>query len=255
MTAFLGIEVFLGGRATPSLHLDPQSGIPGYLLAFLLLYTAGLCVLLWVARKMRRRYPVAKGVLSAGFVLGSVLAYLTGQRGEFLLYLLLLGALVFCASGDILLGIANKSHSKVRAKPFVAGSLCFLLAHLFFCTLFFTEAAFRPLDLIFPAVLVALLFYLSKKGKIRLKKMWPLGYSYTALVGLMASKAVICGFRVGILSGLGLFTAVGAVLFLVSDVILLFLYFGVKRLHWLRTGNLITYYSGIALIGLSAHWY
>lgn len=217
-------------------------------------YAVGLGAVLWVARHAKHWYALAKGVLSSLFVAVSLLAYYSGGKKSPDAYEMLLIALALCAVGDVMLGIANRTKT-VRARPFVAGTLSFLCAHVCFCALFLRLSPFRIFDLALPAVLVFALWRLERRGSIRLKKMRPLGYLYTALVGLMTSKAISVGVAAGLSSPLGALTVAGGVLFLFSDYVLMFLYFGVVRRRWLRTANLTTYYIGIFLLALSARWY
>ncbi|MDL2325048.1 lysoplasmalogenase [Ruminococcaceae bacterium OttesenSCG-928-A16] len=218
------------------------------------LYLIGLGVLLWVTRYKRRAYARAKGALSCLFVVASLLAFWLGSPVVFSGFWLLLVALVLCMAGDILLGLANRTKVP-RAKPFAGGAASFLLAHVFFCLLLYQGAPLHPVDFILPALLVLALFLLGKADAVRLKKMWLMGYVYTFTVGLMACKAVQVAIKVWpALPFASALLALGAILFLISDIILLFLYFGTIRHKWMRYANLSTYYVGIYLIALTAYW-
>lgn len=206
------------------------------------LYLAALIALLWVAKRSRKWYALAKGLCSALFVGTAVLVWLAGGRQAPVYFGLMLAALLLCASGDVLLGAANSRANHVRKGPFLAGAGLFTLAHGVFCVLFMMITPFRWVDLLAPVALVLVLWGLERKKLIRLKKIRPLGYFYTFMVGLMAWKAVATALPIVI---------AGACLFLVSDVILLFLYFGTQRRAWYRTANLTTYYIGVYLLAWS----
>lgn len=218
------------------------------------LYIAGLAMLLLVAKRYRGRYALAKGICSLLFVAAGVLAWTLGPGGSWQRFALLLAALVLCAFGDVLLGVANKASQHPDKRYFIAGALSFAAAHVLFVLLFAALAPFRWYDWAPSLLLVGILLVLDKKDKVRLKKMRPLAYVYTALIGLMFWKAV-GGLLFTAAPGPGaVVICVGAALFLLSDVILLFLYFGVRRFKWLRSANLLTYYVGIYLLSLSAFW-
>lgn len=234
-----------------------ESGVVGHMDGWMLgaaaLYTAGFYVLLRTVRHNRQRYPVVKGIQSSLFVAVGVLSWLTGQHHAPAVFSLLLGGLLACALGDVLLGVANRT-PQVRARPFLAGTLCFLLAHLLFCAAFAPGAPAAWWDVL-PAVGVAAWLRVQEaRGWIRLKKMRVLGYTYALLVGYMCTRAVRCGLASAAPAFTWL-TCAGAVLFLLSDTVLLYLYFGTWRPRWLRTANLASYYTGILLLALSTHWY
>lgn len=219
------------------------------------LYPAALAWLLWVAHRKRAQYALAKGLCSALFLLCAALAWRAGARQQPAQFALLLGALVLCAFGDVLLGAANSGASHVSKKPFLGGAFSFCLAHSVLCALFYRRAPFTLWDLALPAALVAALWALERTDWVRMKKIRPLGYVYTFLVGLMAAKAGAAALVSPPLYPFGLCLSLGAGLFLASDVILLFLYFGTRRHKWYRPANLLSYYAGVYLLGLSALWF
>lgn len=258
-----------------------------WLWLFCAVYVAGLVVLLRVARGHRRWYTLAKGALSALFLLGAVLAWITGSRQHTSVFYLLLAALVLCAAGDVLLGLANSglfskkrrkqppaaaagsvdaspageasgkagvsSHPAPSRKPFLFGAGCFSLAHVLYCVLFYGFAPFTWFDGVLPLVLVLVVLWLEHSGRVRLRKMKPVAVVYTFLVGLMATKAAQVGIAAGFVAGSVLLT-VGSALFLISDVVLLFLYFGTRRHRIFRGLNLTSYYLGVGMMALSVHW-
>lgn len=216
-------------------------------------YLAGLCGLLLVTRHKGKYYAQAKGALSLLFVLGACLAFWLGGRHSLWDFANLLAALVLCALGDVLLGVANKA-KKVRAKPFLAGTISFGFAHVLFCVLFYRQAGFFWYDFILSAVLMCIVFALEKADRVRLKKMRIPGYIYTFMIGLMTTKAVQTALWHGASGAHSAVLALGSVLFLISDIVLLFLYFGTHRRKSYRYANLSTYYVGVYMMALGAYW-
>lgn len=228
-----------------------------FLLAYSILYAFGLAGLLWVTRFKKKYYAHAKGLCSILFVLGAVLALLCGKQWQFpgltANFVLLLVALVLCMAGDVLIGLANRS-KKLHKTPFLGGAASFALAHVLFCVLYYRYAPFRWYDCVLPLVLLFIMWVLEKRDLVRLKKMRPVAYIYTFMVGLMFAKSCQAALGYGLVAPQGICIVAGSFLFLVSDIILLFLYFGTKRGKWTRYANLSTYYAGIYLIAMSAFW-
>lgn len=224
--------------------------MPVWMYLFSIVYCIALGGLLWVTRHKRKYYTLAKGSVSFLFVVAGVGGAFAGG-GNKTGFWLLLAALLFCMAGDVLLGMANRTKA-VRVKPFAGGALSFFVAHIFFCFFLYRQAAFQWYDF-FPSVLLVLgLFLLEKAGLVRLKQMRLIGYGYSFVVALMACKAV--QYMLAAPGAGGILLAAGAILFLVSDIILLFLYFGTHRVKWTRYANLSTYYIGVYCIALSAYW-
>lgn len=216
-------------------------------------YIGAVLHLLWVAGNKWHRYTLAKATCSILFVLIAVMGAFWGTQNHRLDIGLLIGALLFCMLGDILLGRAN--HGKVlRWMPFSVGAVSFALAHVVFCVLFYCIAPFLWYDLPLPAALVAVLYLLERKKRIHLGKMRPLGYIYAGIVGLMFAKAAQMPWNAAWSMPAPFLVAAGGALFLVSDIFLLFLYFSSRKRKRVRYYNLSTYYAGVYLLALSAWW-
>lgn len=230
-------------------------------------FLACLALLLWVSQKRRQRYALAKGVQSGLFVAGALLAYYTGSQNHPTAFPLLMAALLLCAGGDIALGFANQAakHKKpggdaavgtsgARKIPFLGGAAAFLAAHVVFCLLYFSIRPFHPLSLILPVICVALILTFDLRGLIRTGKLRALCVVYPFLVGLMTSAALSSALAADT-SSYALLTVAGSILFLLSDLVLVFLYFGATKRGIYRYANLITYYLGVFLLAMSSHWF
>ncbi|MFQ8832568.1 MAG: lysoplasmalogenase family protein [Ruthenibacterium lactatiformans] len=88
-----------------------------------------------------------------------------------------------------------------------------------------------------------------KRFKLRRMHMELPALAYSLCVGLMCARGsafgLACGGRRGALA------AVGAALFLISDAVLLFVYFYVRPRKALRAVNLAAYYLGMLCLALS----
>lgn len=218
----------------------------------LLLSLALLAALLRIAYSRRnfRFYPLAKTAASLGFV-ATALARRAEGGGAGGAFPLLLACLLACLAGDVLLGLANR-HASFFSGFFLAGTAAFLAAHLGFCVLFAGAPGVRVRPVLALPALVAgaVVLCIRDKRRFRLKKLAPAAFVYAVCVGLMTSLALA-----GWLGAPGPRTALaaaGAVLFLASDGLLLFLYFYHKKRGWLRAANLLTYYVGMLCLALTA---
>ena len=73
--------------------------------------------------------------------------------------------------------------------------------------------------------------------------------AYSLCVGLMCARGTAFGFACG--GRRGALAAGGAALFLISDAVLLFVYFYVRPRKALRAVNLAAYYLGMLCLALS----
>ena len=153
--------------------------------------------------------------------------------------------LCFGAAGDILLNL-RFVFPKIGQKIFLAGVAAFLTGHILYL------AALIPLsDSLLPCLLIgtilaaALLAWIFKTLTVKLAfKIF--GILYIGAVVLMT--AVAGGNVITAPSAAAWMHAVGAVLFTVSDIVLIFNTFGPRQKFSLRITNLSLYYLGQLLI-------
>ena len=192
-----------------------------------------------------------KGAASIVFcvigALGFSAVMTAGYEGDFP-RLVLIG-LFFGALGDILLNL-RWVIEKLNQKIFLSGIAAFLTGHILYL------AALIPLSesllicgicgIVLAAILLAVIF---KTFEVKLAfKIF--GILYLGAVILMTSIAIgnciTSGFETS-----ALLYAIGAVLFTVSDVVLIFNTFGTESRFSLRITNLSLYYIGQLLIASS----
>lgn len=215
------------------------------------IYLVLLARLLQIAGSPRRfhRYTAAKTTTSIGFLVVALLAYSLGQGGMGRRFWILFGAMLLCAVGDLLLGLANNGHG-IHSRTFLRGLLCFGAAHIVFCVFYAVKTPPAWHDLILPILLLAVTMLLSYRGLLRLRKLRIPAFCYCFLVGLMCSMAISALFPAH--GTAQLLCAAGSVLFLISDCIIVFLYFYIRQRPWMRIANLTTYYLGLLFLALSA---
>ena len=191
---------------------------------------------------------VLKGIASLLFVsLGAVCLV---DAADFRFGWLVLVGLVLGALGDILLNMRQLAKNAGQ-KVFMAGIAAFFAGHLLYIAALVTRGVntlFIGVPLCAVLSVIVLPFMLKRievEGRLR-----TFGIVYVVLVFLMAGCAagllILQPFNTGHL----LFT-IGAVLFALSDVILVFHLFGRKKYRAFRALNLSAYYIGQILIALS----
>ncbi len=218
-----------------------------------IIYIIFIINLLYVSKNKREKYVRVKTFTSFIFVTTSVVSFLLGSRDSIFHFMIIFLGLVFCMMGDISLGYCDH---KVFAnlKYFKMGVLFFSIAHLFFWSLFYSIVGFYWYDFILPIILVLMTIIFDKMKLVRLHKLMRIVNIYAIIIGFMATKAVQVVLFTNINSKYAIFLALGSSLFLLSDLLLFFVYFGTKKIRWLRYANLSTYYMGCYLLALTSYF-
>ena len=150
---------------------------------------------------------------------------------------LILFPILFCMIGDIFLAIYNRYN-----KCFKLGLISFLIAHCYFVYNMCQILPFKLINIIFPIIMVILVYILNNKQIINLKEKSTYCLIYAFFVSLLLSKAFdiyLNHFNIQ-----AYLLLIGSILFFISDFILLFMYFK-KRTKILHLLNLLTYYLAI----------
>lgn len=216
---------------------------------FIAVYLILVALLIYVAySKHFAYYTLAKTAASLGFIAVAFAAYFYGGKNNPQYFYAVLPCLVLCLAGDVLLGLANNK-GKLFSSYFIKGVIFFMLAHIGFCIVFSFLSPFKIYDLILPVILLCFTFWCSKSERFRLKRMKLPVMAYSLFVGLMCARGLQGGIALGNLRGI--YIILGSVLFLLSDGVILLLYFHIKQRKLMRFANLFTYYIGLLFIALS----
>ena len=190
---------------------------------------------------------ILKGLASLMFVLIGYKAYTT--TGNPFNGKLLVG-LVFGMIGDILLNLRYLI-PKMNQKIFLAGIVAFLIGHIMYLLALIPQAQHVWIWYCVIAgalVAAALLAYIFKTMEVK-KAFKIFGVFYLGAVFIMTAIAI--GIAVFTPSRRAIIYAIGAVLFTLSDVVLIFNTFSGVTKFSLRITNLTLYYVGQLLIALS----
>lgn len=135
---------------------------------------------------------------------------------------------------------------------FILGVFSFACAHIFYIIAFFQFGKMGKANLISTIVFFSILLFLtSNKEWVDLGEMKPMIMAYAVLLSLMAAKSFSALKYYRENPYFVTLTILGAVLFFISDGLLLFAFFGKQDLSYLETVNNPIYYVGQGLFGLS----
>lgn len=189
---------------------------------------------------------VLKGVASFCFVLFGILSGFLGSDSLFVNRIII--GLVLGGIADVLLNL-RFVFEKNEKKIFLVGILFFLSGHILYLAALIPRCDALWLCLVIGIVLTGLVlaWMFSKITVGRAFKIF--GILYIGAIMLMNSVAF--GVLIAFPSIHSVLFVIGALLFLVSDVVLILNTFGPVQQQKLRVTNLSLYYIGQLLIGLS----
>ncbi len=220
--------------------------LTNYALVIILAVVGILLQIVFICREHTENYVAAdilKGAASLCFVLIGVIASSVGKNGSFASKIV--AGLVCGMIGDILLNL-RFVFKKNGQKFFLAGILAFLIGHILYLTAIVPESVHTLAGVCIGAVLAAgLLTYIFKTMDVKIAfKIF--GVFYLGAVIIMTVLAI--DIAVFAPSARALMYAVGAFLFMASDIVLIFNTFSGVTKFSLRITNLSLYYIGQLLI-------
>ena len=123
--------------------------------------------------------------------------------------------------------LSNKAHLITRLNMVsifrIVLTLFFLTGHIFFITACSKIKSLDKYDFIFPIVIILLFPFFIKKKRLTIGKLKPFVYIYAFFISFLFSKCVLMFWNTGTRQTALL--AIGSLLFLISDTLILFLYF------------------------------
>ena len=215
----------------------------------MLYVTVGLCAVLagiFLYTESRKQYVPAvilKGLASLCFVVTGILC----SNGSQLAKMIVLGLAIGCAA-DVLLNLRFVFKEKGQT-VFLVGILVFMTGHIIYLAAVLPLSANWLLCVVIGIVLTAALMVWIFK-QITAKKAFKI-FGVVYIGAIMLLNVVAIGNLITAPSVFTGLSAGGAVLFLISDVVLILNTFGEKTRQSLRNTNIALYYAGQLLIALS----
>ncbi len=190
---------------------------------------------------------VFKGLASLFFVILGIIGYTANPThfGRLILIGLVLGMV-----GDIFLNLRNLYEGGKSLKVFAVGILAFLGGHFLYIAALIGENSKIVLPALIAAAVISLLSIPPLMKRITAPNMGMklFGYVYLVIVIAMFSCAGAL-LLMGGPTAVNILFAVGALLFMVSDFIMIYYSFG-RKIKPLRAVNLLSYYVGQLLIAI-----
>ncbi|MDI9540882.1 MAG: lysoplasmalogenase family protein [Bacillota bacterium] len=217
---------------------------------YLLICAIGILVqLLFIKVEHDKKYlpaVILKGIASLIFV---VLGFICAQKSvntEFARMVKM--GLIFGMIGDILLNLRYVFEKK-GTLIFLIGILVFLTGHIFYLLALLPLCTNKLLAFIIGLILtILILIWIFSKIEARMAfKIF--GVFYIGAIVVMSSVALINYFNNPQTNSL--IYLLGAILFTISDIVLIFNTFGKTSKFYLRVTNLLLYYLGQLAIALS----
>ena len=220
-------------------------------ISLILICLIGLLVDIWFIKteydgKMSKA-TVLKGLASAFFVLLGARCYAENRTG---FGRLILSGLILGMVGDIFLNLRSQFSGAASQKVFAVGILAFLSGHFLYIAALITQNAAIVLPALLTAGILSILAIppLMKRITAPSRGLKLFGYVYLVIVIAMFSCAAVLFIRDSAQLLTTLF-AIGGLLFVVSDFIMIYYSFG-KKIKPLRAINLLSYYAAQLLIAL-----
>jgi uncharacterized membrane protein YhhN len=149
--------------------------------------------------------------------------------------------------GDVLLIYESKE------KTFIIGLVLFLLAQVSYAFVFFKTASFTAWDIVTAAALALMSVWFYRKAKAGLGDMKFPVIVYMIIICFMVNRACALVIASQLTQVQSILIAAGAVLFLVSDIVLAYNKF-VKKVSW-KPQSLALYFLGQYCIALSLSFF
>lgn len=219
--------------------------------SLVLLMLLSLMVLLYFTYKPYKNFRgIFKTLTSLLFVSIAVSGYIESNN-NFTYFIFIFIGLVFSLLGDIFL-IFEKGKDSSMSKSFVYGLLSFSIAHVFFSIAFIYLSYFSVYSIIFTLLLsVIALFSLKSIKAFDFKGAFRYVAFYSIVISFMFIQSLTLYCYNSSTNPYILWVTIGALLFVLSDLILSFDYFHKNCPKFMAVLNLLVYYMAQLLLALS----
>ena len=195
-----------------------------------------------------KRALVLKMIAAAVFIMAGF--YCMGSCPDERRATLVVAGLIMGAVGDFFLNLQFVVKEELAQKIFVIGGVAFYSGHIIYIVSMEPfEKKVLLLSLLITAVVTGVILHFVYKGKDIPLGLKIFGFFYIGAVALLTNIA-LARYILNPASTAGIIVAIGAALFTASDVVLIYDMFGEKK-PWMRTANLVLYYSAQLIIASS----
>lgn len=214
----------------------------------LILFFLSLFSLIYFTYNPKKNYAfVSKTTTSILFIFTAVISYMKSP-GDYYYFILLIIGLFFSLFGDMFLALKVNHNDGSLNKYFLYGLVSFSITHVMYVLAFTHLGSFNILDLLVAFALAFIAMTLLKSNKnIDFKNMLLPASIYSFIICLMTFESIKLVFLLKFDIGTYLLL-IGALLFILSDLVLCFILFNKYSKKYLSAINLITYYMGQFII-------
>jgi len=189
---------------------------------------------------------IFKSAASLFFVLVGVCGYRSKKENKKFSGFMLT-AFICSAVGDVLLAL-----DKNEGILFILGVVSFAAAHIMFSVAFCRISVFRKRDVLFSVLVFAGLMLLLFLGDFEFQGLLPVLIAYAAVISVMMTKALSLWYCRKGKERFVYLIMIGGVLFLASDILLLYWLFGAGALpKEIQSINWVFYYIAQGCLALS----
>lgn len=182
-----------------------------------------------------------KSTASLFFVLTGFCGYIKSKDNRTFSRLLLIG-LICCMAGDVFLALDSSGIL------FVIGVACFAATHVLYSVAFCKVSPIKKEDISAMLVLFTVLALILCLGNFDFQGLFPVLLIYSAIISVMVVKALsLRRCNKGEVPGIKLIMSSGVV-FLMSDIVLLFYLFGIGVSKEIQSVNWVLYYTAQGLL-------
>ena len=213
---------------------------------FVLLVLCAVLARIFLIEEAKEEYVKAvilKGLASLCFVIIGFMC----NPGNHVSNLIVAGLVIGCVA-DVMLNLRMVFKEKGQL-IFLVGILVFLIGHIMYLAAVLPLCSYKPACIISGLVLTALLMVWIFQ-RITAKPAFKI-FGVVYIGAIMLLNCVAIGNVIAAQSPFNLVFAIGAVLFLVSDIVLILNTFGSEFRQSLRNTNISLYYAGQLLIAFS----
>lgn len=219
-----------------------------FIFAYVLCYVLQAVFLIKEKKQQFVQTLYLKGAASLVFVLLAALSFVFGSQSFFSTYIFV--GMFFDALADVVFNL-RFAFKKIEKLSFLGGTFLFFMGHVFYLVAMIPQV--EHLWLYFAAGLVIALLsqlyiWLVLKDVFLAYKIY--GTVYIFSVSSMTAMA-IGNFVVNYAGTWALLFAIGAVFFLISDLLLILNTFRKEKIYPMRVISFVTYYTGQLLIATS----
>lgn len=214
----------------------------------LILFFLSLFSLIYFTYNSKKNYAfIFKTTTSILFIFTAVISYIKSP-GDYYYFILLIIGLFFSLFGDMFLALKVNHNDGSLNKYFLYGLVSFSITHVMYVLAFTHLGSFNILDLLVALALAFITITILKSNKnIDFKNMILPASIYSFIICLMTFESIKLVFELKFDIGTYLLL-IGALLFILSDLVLCFILFNKHAKKYLSAINLITYYTGQFII-------